>query len=161
MVWGTIVGVGPVLLTSAIALIQHKSFYQYPFWFMVAPIICLCMLPLSFAYAVVKYRALEIPVLLKRSARYFLVQRGFRGIDPAGWRGGNPDAGTRFESLSARTRARRSACRCGLRHHPGVGRNPDAEPRDPAARSRVLPQRLRHPADPGRSGSEDPHRIQP
>ena len=77
MVWGTIVGVGPVLLTSAVALTQHKSFYQYPFWFMVAPIICLCILPLSFAYAVVKYRALEIPVLLKRSARYFLVQRGF------------------------------------------------------------------------------------
>lgn len=77
MVWGTIVGVGPVLLTSAIALLQHKTFYQYPFWFMVAPIICLCVLPLSFAYAVVKYRALEIPVLLKRSARYFLVQKGF------------------------------------------------------------------------------------
>jgi sigma-B regulation protein RsbU (phosphoserine phosphatase) len=33
--------------------------------------------PLSFAYAVVKHRALEIPVLLKRSARYVLVQRGF------------------------------------------------------------------------------------
>ena len=77
MVWGTVVGVGPVLLTSAIALIQRETFYQYPFWFMVAPIICLCVLPLSFAYAVVKYRALEIPVLLKRSARYFLVQRGF------------------------------------------------------------------------------------
>ena len=77
MVWGTVVGVGPILLTSAIALTQHKTFYQYPFWFMVAPIICLCFLPLSFAYAVVKYRALEIPVLLKRSARYFLVQRGF------------------------------------------------------------------------------------
>ena len=77
MVWGTIVGVGPILLTTAIALSQHKTFYQYPFWFSVTPIICLCLLPLSFAYAVVKYRALEIPVLLKRSARYFLVQRGF------------------------------------------------------------------------------------
>ncbi|HEV3254026.1 MAG TPA: GAF domain-containing SpoIIE family protein phosphatase, partial [Candidatus Acidoferrales bacterium] len=32
---------------------------------------------LSFAYAVVKHRVLEIPVLLKRSARYVLVQRGF------------------------------------------------------------------------------------
>ena len=33
--------------------------------------------PLSFAYAVVRHRVLEIPVLLQRSARYLLVQRGF------------------------------------------------------------------------------------
>lgn len=33
--------------------------------------------PLSFAYAVVRHRVLEIPVLLKRSARYLLAQRGF------------------------------------------------------------------------------------
>jgi hypothetical protein len=31
--------------------------------------------PLSFAYAVVKHRVLELPVLLRRSARYVLVQR--------------------------------------------------------------------------------------
>jgi sigma-B regulation protein RsbU (phosphoserine phosphatase) len=33
--------------------------------------------PLSFAYAVVKHRVMEIPALLRRSARYVLVQRGF------------------------------------------------------------------------------------
>jgi sigma-B regulation protein RsbU (phosphoserine phosphatase) len=32
---------------------------------------------LSFAYAVVRHRVLELPVLLKRSARYVLVRRGF------------------------------------------------------------------------------------
>ena len=37
----------------------------------------LLLYPLSFAYAVVKHRVLEIPVLLRRSARYVLVQRGF------------------------------------------------------------------------------------
>ena len=37
----------------------------------------LWLFPLSFAYAVVKHRVLEIPVLLRRSARYLLVQRGF------------------------------------------------------------------------------------
>jgi serine phosphatase RsbU (regulator of sigma subunit) len=37
----------------------------------------LYLYPLSFAYAVVKHRVLEIPVLLRRSARYMLVQRGF------------------------------------------------------------------------------------
>ena len=33
--------------------------------------------PLSFAYAVVKHRVMDIPVLLRRSARYFIVERGF------------------------------------------------------------------------------------
>ena len=37
----------------------------------------LFLVPIAFAYAVVKHRVLEIPVLLKRSARYVLVQRGF------------------------------------------------------------------------------------
>jgi serine phosphatase RsbU (regulator of sigma subunit) len=32
---------------------------------------------LAFAYAVVKHQVLEIPVLLRRSARYLMVQRGF------------------------------------------------------------------------------------
>jgi len=80
MVWGTVAGMGPFMLLSAIAFVQHKVYYSYPFWFVVLPIIALAILPLSFAYAVVKYRALEIPVLLKRSARYFLVQRGFLGL---------------------------------------------------------------------------------
>jgi sigma-B regulation protein RsbU (phosphoserine phosphatase) len=80
MVWGTVAGLGPIMLASAVALIQHKVYYSYSFWFVVLPIIALGILPVSFAYAVVKYRALEIPVLLKRSARYFLVQRGFLGL---------------------------------------------------------------------------------
>src|SRR5262245_46609191 len=40
-------------------------------------VILFLMLPLSFAYAVVRHRVMEIPMLLKRSARYVLVQRGF------------------------------------------------------------------------------------
>ena len=37
----------------------------------------LLLVPASFAYAVFKQRVLDIPVLLRRSARYVLVQRGF------------------------------------------------------------------------------------
>ena len=77
MVWGTVSSLAPFLVTGAIAIVQHRVYYTYPFWFFVIPIISLWLLPLSFAYAVVKHRVLEIPVLLKRSARYFLVQRGF------------------------------------------------------------------------------------
>jgi len=39
-------------------------------------VLILFIFPLSFAYAVVKHRVLEIPLLLKRSARYLLVRRG-------------------------------------------------------------------------------------
>lgn len=77
MVWGTVASLAPFLITGTIAIVQHRVYYSYPFWFFVIPIISLWLLPLSFAYAVVKHRVLEIPVLLKRSARYFLVQRGF------------------------------------------------------------------------------------
>jgi sigma-B regulation protein RsbU (phosphoserine phosphatase) len=77
MVWGTLAGILPAMLTSGIAIVQNRPYYGYPFWFVVVPILALSLIPVSFAYAVVKHRALEIPVLLKRSARYFLVQRGF------------------------------------------------------------------------------------
>ncbi len=77
MVWGTVAGYAPVGIVTGIAQLQHKNYYESPFWMMVLPIIALFLIPLSFAYAVVKHRVLEIPVLIKRSARYFLVQRGF------------------------------------------------------------------------------------
>ena len=77
MMWGTAASILPMMITCTIAIVQHKIFYSYPFWFYVIPILALGLLPISFAYAVVKHRALEIPVLLRRSARYFLVQRGF------------------------------------------------------------------------------------
>ena len=77
MLWGTAASILPFMTTGLISLAQHRAYYTYPFWFYVGPILALALLPISFAYAVVKHRALEIPVLLKRSARYFLVQRGF------------------------------------------------------------------------------------
>jgi sigma-B regulation protein RsbU (phosphoserine phosphatase) len=77
MVWGTVAGYSPMGIVTGIALVHHKDFYSYPFWVVVLPVIALFLIPVSFAYAVVKHRVLEIPLLIKRSARYFLVQRGF------------------------------------------------------------------------------------
>ncbi len=48
-----------------------------PFWIWAPAVIAIFLLPLSFAYAVLKHRVLDVPVLLRRSARYLLVQRGF------------------------------------------------------------------------------------
>jgi phosphoserine phosphatase RsbU/P len=72
--WGTVVGVTPA---AVIALAQEVFHAEVSFWLNFAKVILLFLFPLSFAYAVVKHRVLDVPVLLKRSARYFLVERGF------------------------------------------------------------------------------------
>ena len=72
--WGTLVGMGPVTLVK---LISDFGGILVPFWLDFIAVIFLTLFPLSFAYAVVRYRVLEIPVLLKQSARYVLVRRGF------------------------------------------------------------------------------------
>ena len=51
--------------------------YRPSFWLDTILVLVVFLYPLSFAYAVVKHRVMEIPVLLRRSARYVLVQRGF------------------------------------------------------------------------------------
>ena len=55
---------------------QYAGF-QSPAWLEMILNVTLLLVPLSFAYAVFKQRVLDIPVLLQRSARYVLVQRGF------------------------------------------------------------------------------------
>ena len=74
ILWGTAVGVLPVVAERAAMDFFH---FQPPFWFDTAVILDLAIFPLTFAYVVVKHRVMEIPLLLKRSARYILVQRGF------------------------------------------------------------------------------------
>lgn len=74
MMWGTLVGVSPAVGIAFFSDLVHK---EVPFWMQFAQGMFLLLLPLSFAYAVVKHRVMEIPVLLRRSARYFLVERGF------------------------------------------------------------------------------------
>jgi sigma-B regulation protein RsbU (phosphoserine phosphatase) len=73
ILWGTFVGVLPIAVERA--AVDFGGF-QPSFWLDNALILLLFVFPLAFAYAVVKHRVLEIPLLLKRSARYLLVRRG-------------------------------------------------------------------------------------
>jgi len=77
IVWGIVCGLLPFLLLATVLSLTGRRFQDTPFWLYVGCVLALFLLPLSFAYAVVKHRVLEIPVLLRRSARYLLVQRGF------------------------------------------------------------------------------------
>jgi serine phosphatase RsbU (regulator of sigma subunit) len=76
MVWGTVIGVAPICLVSGTTFLAGLPHLPMALW-QVSVLLLSFLWPLSFAYAVVKHRVLEIPVLLKRSARYLLVQRGY------------------------------------------------------------------------------------
>ena len=77
IVWGVACGLLPLLLLVTALSVTGRRFQEIPFWPYAFCVLSLFLLPLSFAYAVVVHRVMEIPVLLKRSARYLLVQRGF------------------------------------------------------------------------------------
>ena len=72
--WGTVVGLGPSLIRAAA---QQYAAFRSPDWLEMILNAIMLLVPASFAYAVFKQRVLDIPVLLRRSARYVLVQRGF------------------------------------------------------------------------------------
>jgi sigma-B regulation protein RsbU (phosphoserine phosphatase) len=81
IVWGVVAGMAPVLLLILARIARGvrggNPFFGLPFWVWVSSVAALFLIPLSFAYAVVKHRVLGITLLLKRSARYILVRRGF------------------------------------------------------------------------------------
>ncbi len=70
---GTLVGVVPATLVLAA---NDFLGFHIGLWLGATITAVLWLFPLSFAYAVVKLRVLEIPVLLKRSARFLMVQWG-------------------------------------------------------------------------------------
>ena len=74
ILFGTVAGVVPIVIERVAV---DFAGYHPPFWTDTVLVVILSLYPLSFAYAVVKHRVMEIPVLLRRSARYVLVQRGY------------------------------------------------------------------------------------
>jgi sigma-B regulation protein RsbU (phosphoserine phosphatase) len=77
IVWGSVAALVPWLILQASAYIFHFGSYSITFWIWAPCVMMMLLLPLSFAYAILKHRVLDVPVLLRRSARYLLVQRGF------------------------------------------------------------------------------------
>ncbi|HEY1270659.1 MAG TPA: SpoIIE family protein phosphatase [Terriglobales bacterium] len=74
ILWGTAAGVLPIVFERVAV---DLAGYRPSFWLDTVLGLVLFLYPLSFAYVVVKHRVMELPVLLRRSARYVLVQRGF------------------------------------------------------------------------------------
>ena len=74
MLWGTAGAILPIVILGSISASAGIDFLEFPFWIWVGSLLALFLLPLSFAYAVVKHQVMEIPVLLRRSARYVVVR---------------------------------------------------------------------------------------
>src|SRR5205807_6067498 len=74
ILWGTLIGITPVTIIKLSTDIWQ---YHPPFWLEFFDICLVLLFPMCFAYAVVKHRVMEIPALLRHSARYVLVRRGF------------------------------------------------------------------------------------
>ena len=71
LAWGTVAGIAPALSVAAVELAG-----PVPDWLAAVALLALPLMPLSFAYAVVRHRVMAVPVLVQRGARYLLVQRG-------------------------------------------------------------------------------------
>ena len=76
ILFGLVVGATPIVVLQSVAGATGTRAYDLPPWFWVTSILLLFAIPLSLGYAVVKHKAMEIPVLLRRSARYLIVRRG-------------------------------------------------------------------------------------
>jgi phosphoserine phosphatase RsbU/P len=74
ILFGTVVGVLPIV---SVRVAVDMWDYQPSFWLNAVTVIVVALYPLSFAYAVVRHRVMEIPALIRRSARYVLVQRSY------------------------------------------------------------------------------------
>lgn len=74
ILWGALIGITPATIMKLVVDIWA---YRPPFWLDFFNVCLVLVFPACFAYAVVKHRVLEIPALLRHSARYVLVKRGF------------------------------------------------------------------------------------
>ena len=78
LAWGTVAGIAPALVIAAVEVVG-----SVPDWLGACALLALPLMPLAFAYAVVKHRVMAVPVLVQRGARYLLVQRGLAVVSVA------------------------------------------------------------------------------
>jgi sigma-B regulation protein RsbU (phosphoserine phosphatase) len=75
--WTFAVGSLPWLVLVTTAFATGRDVFALSFWLWAPCVLLLMLLPVMFGYAVLRHRVMEFSVLVRRSARYVLVQRGF------------------------------------------------------------------------------------
>ena len=99
LAWGTVAGMAP-----ALSIVALEVSGPVPDWLAATALFALPLMPLSFAYAVVRHRVMAVPVLVRRPlpAGAARVGGGQRGVEPRGG-GGAGDARPRLaEYLTGR-----------------------------------------------------------
>lgn len=74
---GTMLGFGSLLIIILMEAFNLQSrFRTFTEWLDFSTVITLPLVPISFAYAIVRYRVIPISLILRRGVRYLLVSRG-------------------------------------------------------------------------------------
>jgi phosphoserine phosphatase RsbU/P len=77
VIWSSIIGFGSLFLVIVMELVNatesHKTIWD---WLQFSTTITLPLVPLSFAYAIIRHRVIPISLMIRRSVRYLLVSRG-------------------------------------------------------------------------------------
>jgi sigma-B regulation protein RsbU (phosphoserine phosphatase) len=76
ILFGMTIGTLPIMVLQVLISTTLVQPAQLPVMVWALSVLALFAIPVSLGYAVVKHRAMEIPALLRRSARYVLVRRG-------------------------------------------------------------------------------------
>jgi phosphoserine phosphatase RsbU/P len=77
IIWGSLIGFGSLFLVIVMefARLQERQKTIWD-WLQFSTDITLPLVPLSFAYAIVRHRVIPISLMIRRSVRYLLVSRG-------------------------------------------------------------------------------------
>ena len=77
MFWGTVIGLGPVMVLQAVASIQNQATELYfPWWVFVPSYLLTAVVPVTFAYVIVVQRAMDVRLVLRQGLRYALAKNG-------------------------------------------------------------------------------------
>jgi sigma-B regulation protein RsbU (phosphoserine phosphatase) len=77
MMWGSLLGFGSLFLVVVMEFTgAEQSLKTVWDWLQISTIFTLPLVPLSFAYAIVRHRVIPISLMIRRSVRYLLVSRG-------------------------------------------------------------------------------------
>ena len=75
---GMLLSLGPSIALVIASGIQHKGLDQFPGWIELPCLTLTLLFPVTLAYIIVAYRAMDIRVVVRQGLRYTLAQRGIR-----------------------------------------------------------------------------------
>ncbi|HJZ80110.1 MAG TPA: SpoIIE family protein phosphatase, partial [Pyrinomonadaceae bacterium] len=77
VMWGSLIGFGSLFLVIAMELTNMQEKLETIWdWLQFSTLFTLPLVPLSFAYAIVRHRVIPISLIIRRGVRYLLVSRG-------------------------------------------------------------------------------------